>query len=167
MNVFRPLWVRALASRIVVKLATVFVGEKVVMPGTIGSFIGLFWYTLFFYGDNLLLFWIKLAASIYLAVVICEEAEFRLGKKDPPVVILDEVVAMPLCFVLSRALQVRFSLWVVLLSGFLVFRFFDIIKPLGIRSLQKFGGGVGIVIDDLVAAIYTAIILFIAGKLSS
>jgi phosphatidylglycerophosphatase A len=98
-------------------------------------------------------------------VVICGEAEFRLGEKDPGCVILDEMVAMPLCFVTSAGLRNRFSMWVILLGGFLLFRFFDIVKPFGIKKLQNFNGGIGIVVDDLAAAIYAASVLFIADKL--
>jgi phosphatidylglycerophosphatase A len=50
-------------------------------------------------------------------------------------------------------------MWKILLYGFFLFRFFDIIKPLGIRSLERLKGGVGIVVDDVAAALATCITL--------
>jgi phosphatidylglycerophosphatase A len=94
-------------------------------------------------------------ASSYVAVAVCGEAEIRLGKSDPGEVILDEFVAMPLCFLgAPRLLQIA-PAWEVLLAGFAVFRFFDIAKPLGIRRLQSLPGGWGVVVDDLAAALAT------------
>ncbi|KPL15368.1 phosphatidylglycerophosphatase, partial [candidate division WOR_3 bacterium SM1_77] len=49
---------------------------------------------------------------------------------------------------------------------FLLFRFFDIVKPLPIRSLENLKGGWGIMLDDLLAAIYTTIIIIILKNLS-
>jgi phosphatidylglycerophosphatase A len=166
-GILRPVWIKTLSSKTVVGLATLFVGERVVAPGTVGSGLGLLWYILFFYGDNFSWFLLKVIVSVYVAIVICGEAELRLKKKDPAGVILDEMVAMPVCFVTSDALQPRFKMWMILLGGFLFFRFFDIVKPLGIKKLQNFNGGIGIVIDDLIAAVYTAISLFIASRLLS
>jgi phosphatidylglycerophosphatase A len=68
-------------------------------------------------------------------------------------VILDEFIAMPLCFLGWRALPAVLPTWAVLLAGFALFRLFDIWKPLGIRRLQALPGGWGVVADDLVAAL--------------
>jgi phosphatidylglycerophosphatase A len=45
------------------------------------------------------------------------------------------------------------------LFGFLIFRIFDILKPLGIKFFEKFHGGLGIVLDDVAAACYTNVVL--------
>ncbi|MCX6943233.1 MAG: phosphatidylglycerophosphatase A, partial [Opitutales bacterium] len=66
---------------------------------------------------------------------------------------LDEVVAMPLCFLGWPALAGSLPVWAVLLAGFALFRFYDILKPLGIRRLQDLPGGWGVVVDDLAAAL--------------
>lgn len=89
----------------------------------------------------------------YFAVALCGEAEHRLGQKDPGEVILDEFVVMPLCFLGWESLIGRIPPWAVLLVGFGLFRFFDILKPLGISRLQRWPGGWGIVADDLGAAL--------------
>jgi phosphatidylglycerophosphatase A len=77
----------------------------------------------------------------------------RLNKRDPGEVILDEVVAMPLCFLGWWQLLTVWPAWSVLLAGFLLFRVYDIVKPFGIRRLQALPGGWGVVIDDTVAAL--------------
>ena len=51
--------------------------------------------------------------------------------------------------------------WLVLLVGFLLFRLFDILKPLGIKKLQDYPGGVGVVLDDVAAGFATCISLFL------
>ena len=99
--------------------------------------------------------------GLYLAVAMCGEAEFRLGRRDPAEVVLDEFTAMPLCFLgwpalLDAAHEQR---WAIFLAGFLLFRLFDIAKPLGIRKLQDLPGGWGIVADDIAAALAACAVL--------
>jgi phosphatidylglycerophosphatase A len=81
-----------------------------------------------------------------------------LGKADPPTVVIDEVAGF---FVTMFLLPLQ---WFGIICGFVLFRFFDIVKPYPIRKAEKIGGGLGIVLDDLIAGIYayggTQIILF-------
>jgi len=93
------------------------------------------------------------AVGIYIAIGVCGEAEFRLGRRDPGEVILDEFVVMPLCFLGWPVLAVNLPNWVIFLAGFALFRFFDIIKPFGIKRLQTLPGGWGVVMDDVAAAL--------------
>lgn len=143
----------------VVALATLGPIGKLPAPGTWGSVVGLGLYALLFDGYNTASGrWVFLTLAVIAAVfatVVCHFAEKYLGKKDPGEVILDEVVAVPLVFI-GFASQLRYAphTWAWYLTGFLLFRLFDIAKPFGIRSLQKVGGGFGIVVDDLVAALY-------------
>ena len=76
-----------------------------------------------------------------------------MAKKDPGEVILDEFVAMPLCFLGWPAMLHPLQPWAVFLLGLGLFRLFDILKPFGIRRLQYLPGGWGIVIDDTAAAL--------------
>ena len=68
------------------------------MPGTNGSFVGLIYYTLFFHTLSPLAYLLWAGITTYIACVICTRAELLLGKKDPSCVILDEMVAIPFCF---------------------------------------------------------------------
>jgi phosphatidylglycerophosphatase A len=100
----------------------------------------------------------------YFAVALCGEAEFRLGRKDPGEVILDEFVVMPLCYLGFHFPDIAGAVpkIVVLLGGFAFFRLFDILKPFGIRRLQDLPGGWGVVIDDVAAALAACASLHLA-----
>ena len=49
--------------------------------------------------------------------------------------------------------------WLNLLIGLILFRFFDIAKPLGIRKVESLGGGIGVMADDMLAGVYANIVL--------
>ena len=85
--------------------------------------------------------------------------------------VLDEISAMPVCFTGWVLLYVekyhvlplpgyffRKETWLLTLGTFLLFRFFDILKPWPIRQSQGLAGGWGVTIDDLLAAAYTGLI---------
>jgi phosphatidylglycerophosphatase A len=154
MDFSRPAWTRALPTAWVVGVATLGpLGRKLPAPGTWGSAAGLLYFAVFFQRLGLAENLVVSAIAALVAVGFCGEAEVRLRKKDPGEVILDEFVAMPLCFLGWHALARAMPVPVVLLAGFALFRFFDIAKPLGIRGLQKLPGGWGVVVDDTVAAL--------------
>jgi phosphatidylglycerophosphatase A len=156
MKLRQPAWPRSLATGTVLALATLGpVGRRLPAPGTWGSAIGILLFTLACHGrypgDATTLLLGALGAC--LAVGICGEAEVRLGQKDPSEVILDEFVAMPLCFLGWAALPPMLPAWGVLLAGFGLFRLFDILKPFGIARVQTLPGGWGVVLDDTAAAL--------------
>jgi len=103
----------------------------------------------------------------YVAIGFCGEAEIRLGRRDPGEVILDEVVAMPLCFLGWQMIgPTSFLGFLALLAaGFGIFRFFDIRKPGIINTLQELPGGWGIVADDTAAALATCATLHLGHAL--
>lgn len=150
-------------DKLIVCLATLGpVGRRLPAPGTFGSVIGL----LVFAG--LTSIWVGEAESIapiiihcsfvllaLLSIPICTKAEHILSKEDPPEVILDEFVAQPLVFIgvpLNFQQDSILPSVLVLVCGFTLFRFFDIVKPIGISRLQKLPGGLGVVVDDVAAA---------------
>jgi len=150
-----PRWLRLLPKWFVVGTATLGpVGMKLPAPGTWGSLAGVL-YTLVFFrrlGWEETLVWTVLMSLV--AVFFTGEAARRMGRTDPGEVILDEFVVMPLVFLWWHGgYPGRLPDWVVLLAGFALFRFFDILKPLGISKLQRLPGGWGIVADDFVAAL--------------
>jgi phosphatidylglycerophosphatase A len=154
MDFSRPAWTRSLPTAFVVGLATLGpLGRKLPAPGTWGSAAGLLYFAVFFQRMSLAENILASAIAAYVAVWFCGEAEVRLRKKDPGEVILDEFVAMPLCFLGWHSLARSFALWEIYLAGFALFRLFDIVKPFGIRGLQKLPGGWGVVIDDTAAAL--------------
>jgi phosphatidylglycerophosphatase A len=92
-------------------------------------------------------------AALGLALWSSGPAARAMGQADPPCIVIDEVAGM---MVSVAALPAR---WPVYLAGFLLFRFFDVVKPLGIRSLQRLPGSLGIVLDDLAAGLAAQAIL--------
>ena len=78
--------------------------------------------------------------------------------KDPQFVVVDEVVGQWLALAGARTLELE--IW---LAAFLLFRLFDIWKPAPVRQLESLPGGVGIMADDLMAGVYAALVLFVAG----
>jgi phosphatidylglycerophosphatase A len=83
-----------------------------------------------------------------------------LDRKDPSVVVVDEVLGQWVTLLGATALRCK-----SFFAAFLLFRLFDIWKPWPVRDFEKLPEGVGIVADDLAAGIYGALILYIGGKL--
>ena len=139
-------------QRLVVACATFFsVGKLPVAPGTWGSLCGVIIYLLVQKVE--LLYMGSTAILLVIGFSVCGKAEKFLKEKDPHSVVIDEVGAMMLCF-----LFIPFSL-VNVFVGFFVFRFFDIVKPYPANKLQNLKGSAGIMLDDVVAAIYTNLAL--------
>jgi phosphatidylglycerophosphatase A len=119
------------------------------MPGTVGTLWGipLAWAVAQIPSLNLQIVGCLLLTLI--AIPICEAAEKQLGQgKDPGCIVADEYLTLPIVY-----LGLPFTPWVIL-SGFVLHRIFDITKPPPIRQLQNLKGGVGIVIDDFIAALF-------------
>jgi len=82
----------------------------------------------------------------------------RLRIEDPQIVVVDEVAGQWLALAGARVLN-----WKAFLAAFLLFRLFDIWKPWPVHQLESLPGGIGIVADDLMAGVYAALVLFLAG----
>ena len=172
MTLRQPIWPRRLSSPVVIGLATLGpIGRRLPAPGTWGSLAGLLYFAVFFlygYGPgeaawvNTVDIILASAAMGYVAVGFCGEAEARIGRTDPGEVILDEFVAMPLCFLGWGYLVGPLPLWAILLLGFALFRLFDITKPFFISKLQDLPAGWGIVVDDTAAALAACLTLHLA-----
>lgn len=124
-----------------------------VAPGTAGTLLGvlLAWLAL----DLSLAMQIGVAVAMFLAGIwICGNSSQRLGQNDPGGIVWDEITAMYITLLVAPA---TITGW---LAAFVLFRLFDIAKPWPIRDLDhRMGGGLGIMLDDLVAALYAAILL--------
>jgi phosphatidylglycerophosphatase A len=124
-------------------------------PGTAGSLVAL---AIAFVVPRPALAWaLGLAAVIIAAGIwICGASARKLGIHDPPAIVLDEIVAMfLLTIIIPRELA-----WYA--AAFALFRFFDIVKPWPIRDLDhRLSGGLGIMLDDLVAALFAGACLWV------
>ena len=90
-----------------------------------------------------------------VGIVSAGKAELVWGK-DPSKVVIDEMVGVWIPLLAAPGGEAR---WWYALGAFVLFRFFDIVKPLGVRRMERFEGGVGIMMDDILAGIYSFIIL--------
>jgi phosphatidylglycerophosphatase A len=82
------------------------------------------------------------------------------GQKDPGLVVIDEVAGQWLTLAAAPAVN-----WKTMLAAFVLFRALDIWKPAPARQLERIPGGAGIVADDLMAGVYGALLLWLAGRL--
>ena len=134
-------------------------GLAPVAPGTVGSLLGvlLAWLVL----DLGLIAQLSLAAILVAAGVwICGESARRLGIHDHGGIVWDEIAAMYIVLIFTPA---TITAWI---CAFGLFRAFDIVKPWPIRDLDhRLKGGAGIMLDDLVAALYAALLLALGGWL--
>jgi phosphatidylglycerophosphatase A len=95
------------------------------------------------------------AAAAALGVAICGAGARRLGVHDHPGIVFDEIVGL-----LATTLAAPARSLVSLALAFVLFRFFDILKPWPIRDVDhRVEGGTGIMLDDLIAAAYAAVCL--------
>ena len=101
-----------------------------------------------------------LLALIFLAPAIwsASSTALQVGKKDPQIVVIDEVVGQWIA--LAGAATYSPAAWI---AAFVLFRAFDIWKPWPVRQLEQLPGGTGIVMDDVMAGVYAALVLYLAG----
>lgn len=122
-------------------------------PGTVGSIPGMLlaWLTLGF--GSYVQFGI--AAALFIAGIwICGTSATRLGVHDHGGIVWDEICGMYVTLLLAPPTVLGWA------AGFVLFRLFDIVKPWPIRDLDhRLGGGLGIMLDDLAAALYALILL--------
>lgn len=125
-------------------------GRSPVFPGTCGSLWGL--------PLGLLLHdtsvWLRLAVGVAMFAVgmpLCRRAAELIGKKDPGSVVWDEIAAFPIVYAFVPIT------WQTLVIGFVLFRIFDITKPPPIKAFEQIDGGLGIMIDDTIAAVWAMI----------
>ena len=144
-------------NRLALALATWFgCGYSPKGPGTAGALGGLAVTWLLSRGAG----WSPREAAIAVAVLLLPSiwAAGRVAKmqggKDPQIVVVDEVVGQWLALTGASAWN-----WQNVLGAFVLFRLFDIWKPVPVRQMERWPGGVGIVADDVMAGVYAALVL--------
>lgn len=142
-----------------VLLGTLFgVGNLPKAPGTWGSLVTLpFIYLVFWLSPQfgvLILFIGTVLLSLWTS-----DATADIYGEDPAQFVMDEAAGQTLVFIATPFLFTTGPDLFLLLTGFLLFRFFDVKKPLGINKLQDLPGKYGILADDLLAGIYSIILL--------
>ena len=135
-------------------IATFFaVGFTPLAPGTAASLITVFLYKYLLYRVSWP-FYLGLVFVIYITGVWASTLySQQLGQEDPGKVVIDEVAGQLL------ALFMLTPTWFLMIMSFFLFRFFDIFKPPIIKKAESFSQGWGIMLDDIVAGIYTSIMI--------
>ena len=134
-------------------LATGFyVGYTPVAPGTAGSMLGLFIYWII-PGSETLFFGIAIATLTLAGAWTAGRIERDSGIKDNQIIVIDEIVGT---LITLWAIEKTF-IW--LATGVILFRIFDIVKPVPVRTVEKVPGGWGVMLDDMVAGAYSLICL--------
>jgi phosphatidylglycerophosphatase A len=141
-------------TRLAVFIATVgYCGYFPIAPGTVGSAAGLLVYLLVWWTQSAFVE-VALIAGLFAAGVWAGTTSERyFGGIDPGPIVLDEVVGM---LITLAFIPVGIT---GALIGFLLFRIFDVLKPFPARRLEALHGGLGVMADDAMAAIYANIVL--------
>lgn len=129
-------------------------GYAPIAPGTAGALVALLIGILiinFLPFPNILI--ISLIVSFTFLGIKGSDLMAEEWGKDPKKIVIDEAVGMWISMLFIT------NSWMIYLLAFALFRFFDIMKPLGIRSAEKIGGGAGVMADDILAGIYSMILV--------
>lgn len=147
-------------NSLIVALSTLFyVGYLPFIPGTFGSAVTMFF--VYFFQGSISLYIIFSVLLILLGLLITGKAENILNKKDASCIVIDEAAGVMVSFMF---IPFDFKLFVI---GFIIFRLLDTLKPYPAGYFQRMKGSLGIMGDDLVAAVYTNVILQLVLRFAS
>lgn len=126
-------------------------------PGTAGALLAvLIWFGISFIVSEICLIWLTVALILFFTVMgvwATNRLEPFWGE-DPSRVVVDEMVGVWIALLAAPSGNVWYAL-----GAFALFRLFDIFKPLGIRRMESFPGGIGVMMDDILAGIYSFVVL--------
>jgi phosphatidylglycerophosphatase A len=176
---------RSAKDYLALTIATCGVGYLPLAPGTWGSLVGIGVFALVRGASMKLMFdaaagrnfnllhvyYGVLAVELVAIVVItlagiwaASRTEKLSGRKDPGKVVIDEVAGQ--CIALMPVPYLLGTAWWSAILAFILFRFFDIVKPYPARKLESLEAGLGIMADDIVAGVYAATIVAVAVVIS-
>ena len=132
-------------------IATGFgLGNSQILPGTLGTLLGII-PAIFILSQSLIFQIVYCFIIVFFGFLICDKAAKIIGEKDPSCIVADEFCTLPITVI-------GFSDPIFILSGFIFHRFFDILKPWPIKKFEELPGGLGIILDDFLSAIFALII---------
>ncbi len=145
------------------------IGLLPIAPGTWGSLAGLLLFLSFIYFQlSFFLFVLLLACFVVFSIIVCEKASKDLEEKDHKAIVIDEVAGVGISFLFIPPLEAYNFLtsewlkesYLAACILFILFRFFDILKPHPISFIdRKIKSGFGIVLDDLIAGVFAGLTL--------
>lgn len=126
------------------------VGYSPVAPGTAGTILAAL-IAYFLFEENTVYLFVATVIFFIIGVAAGSFVEREQKSKDPSIVVVDEIVGMWISLLFVP------HLWWSFLIAFALFRLFDVLKPFPANSIQNLKGGLGIMMDDVVAGIYALI----------
>jgi phosphatidylglycerophosphatase A len=145
---------------ITIILSTFFyIGYFPFFSGTFASIFGVLLF--YFLRNSIFLHLLFILLLVVIGFLVAAQAERIFNKKDPGCVVIDEVAGMLLALVF-----LPYNIDIVV-TAFVLFRILDGIKPYPLDKIQNLGRGIGIMGDDIVAGLYTNIILQVALRMAS
>nr|WP_246583201.1 phosphatidylglycerophosphatase A [Candidatus Vallotia tarda] len=133
-------------------------GLSPVIPGTLGTLFGWMSFTVLNTYLNSMQWWVLIASSLAAGCGFTGFTARQMSEKDPGAVVWDEIVAIWVVMLFITPANFTYQL-----SAFLIFRFFDIAKPPPIRYFnRRLSGGFDIMLDDMIAALLTLIVIMMA-----
>jgi phosphatidylglycerophosphatase A len=130
-----------------------YVGYFPIAPGTAGSLAALVPFAVIRSINSPAVELGAIVAVFAIGVWAAHGTELATGRKDPGIVVIDEVLGMLITLAL-----LPLSIWGIVL-GFLLFRLLDVVKPYPAAQLEHIHGGMGIMADDAVAGLYAHVLL--------
>lgn len=172
-----------MSDRFALGIATGGVGYMPIVPATWGSLVGVGIFLLARHAGGSLATWAhehqispillnSAIASLTLIFLIglfivgiwaATRVERLTGKKDPGIVVVDEILGQFIAFLFIPA---GFGWWMIA-AGFLAFRVFDVLKPYPTGKFETLPSGLGVMADDVMAGFYAALTIASAGALYS
>jgi phosphatidylglycerophosphatase A len=145
--------------------SVLFLGYFPVASGTVGSAAAILfvlaikhYFPLVLAPESVTVYWMAMVGGVGVSIALSSRATENFGSTDPHQVVVDEFIGQLITFFMLPIT------WRVLVLGFLLFRFYDIIKPFPVHTMEELEGGVGVTMDDVIAGIYAnvtlALILF-------
>ncbi len=134
-------------------------GFSPVAPGTAGALLATaIWWILasVLSGTALLLTTLALIIFFTITGIYTTNAVETIWGKDPSRVVVDEMVGVWIPLLAVNETNIWYTL-----TAFLLFRLFDIFKPLGIRKMEELKGGIGVMMDDILAGVYSLILILV------
>ena len=147
-------------------LLTLFgIGHIKYAPGTVASFVTcLIYYSLISIKINFIYLLIIFLILLIYSIILIDKLSHHFKEKDPKEIVIDEFIgqSIPLIFMSEYIISSKNPLLFFL--AFFLFRFFDILKPFPINIIdKKMKNGLGVMLDDIIAGIYTSITILIFG----
>ncbi|NIY84217.1 phosphatidylglycerophosphatase A [Vibrio hepatarius] len=138
-------------------------GLSPIVPGTMGTLASLPFYLLLAH-LSLPLYGLVVIASCIIGVKICQVTSDDMGVHDHGSIVWDEFSGMWITMLVVPMFGLAVFDWKWLATGFVLFRFFDMVKPWPIGWLDKrVHGGLGIMLDDIVAGVMAGVALYLVG----